>query len=233
MKNAKEEIMPHLYYTARPISASVGKSDFFKFNLNSKSKASFYKNVNKEKESSNQVPSLSNPYMLSFANIANKDKDKERIRIKSASKVHIVGDILEKEKLLENNIHLKSNLNFLNKELTFAKSEVYKRDMELNKQNKIISDIYIDSQKNNINSNADIKLLSKVKESNFIANMKRQYKELKKQFHEKELEIENLKKTMKMTRIKEIQSECQTYIEEIKKLRTNLENVIQQNNNHE
>jgi predicted RNase H-like nuclease (RuvC/YqgF family) len=92
----------------------------------------------------------------------------------------------------------------------------------------MINDIFSDSKKNNLNHllNAEetSKLFFKAKEANLIINMKTQHKELKKELKEKEKEIENLKKTIKMTKIKELNIETKTYLEEISKMKVYYEN---------
>jgi hypothetical protein len=126
---------------------------------------------------------------------------------------------VEKEKIAEECMQLKCTVNSLNKELAFTKSEVHKRDRELNNKNKVLQDIYCESQNNMMKPDNEIKVLQKLRDNNLIANMKKQYSELKKELQRKENELVELKRTVKSTKIKEIQDESKVYIEELKKLK--------------
>jgi hypothetical protein len=127
---------------------------------------------------------------------------------------------IEKEKIAEECMQLKCTVNNLNRELAYFKSEVHKRDRELNNKNKVLQDIYTDSQSNMMKAgDSDMKVFLKLRDNNLHSNMKKQYKELKHELKKKETELENLKRTIKTTRIKEIQNESLLYIEELKKLK--------------
>ncbi len=53
---------------------------------------------------------------------------------------------MDKEKLYEENMQLKNLLNKIKKDFAFSKSEVHKLEIELNKKEKIIEEIAIDSR---------------------------------------------------------------------------------------
>jgi hypothetical protein len=76
-----------------------------------------------------------------------------------------------------------------------------------------------------------MKLLQRLRDNNLLNNIKKQYSELKKEYSKKETELENLKKTLKSTKLKEIQGETQIYIDELQKLKS-LYDVSSQNNIH-
>ena len=139
--------------------------------------------------------------------------------------------VLEKEKVIEENKQLKSTLNHLNKELLVVKSEVHKKDKEINHKNKFIQDIYSDTQSNMLKSQNEMKLLQKLRDNNLLSNIKKQYSDLKKEFNKKEIELESLKRTLKSTKLKEVQGEMQIYIDELQKLKS-LYDISSQHNIH-
>jgi hypothetical protein len=139
---------------------------------------------------------------------------------------------IEKEKIAEECIQLKYTVNSLNKELAFYKSEVNKRDRELNNKNKVLQDIYYDTQ-NNMMKDSDNRALQKLRDNNLCINMKTQYKEIKQELVKKDSELETLKRTVKSTKINEIQNESLIYIEELKKLKAMYEIASQHSANYE
>jgi len=159
------------------------------------------------------------------------------------------GKNIEKEKLYDDNIKLKEKINFLNKERINLKSEIYKKDSEIIKINKLIVD-YMGEGKNNLNvnkydnrltgninlnlNNFDVhsnhlsnKLFEKSNNNQLIYNLKKQYKEIKKQLSDKIAELEIIKKSFKHTKILELKLENQTLIEEIKNMNAKLDNYIE------
>jgi hypothetical protein len=217
----------NLYFTssksARPISASLkfnnlGRSKMGNFNMNNISQNNF---MGKK---------------TGFNNL-NHNNSKEAIkRVKSPTPFSAVQTV-EKEKLYENCIHLKNTLNSMNKELHHFRSEVHKRDIELNKQNKMMQDIFHTNNIGNFENNSLIQSqqinLHKLRETNLLNNVRNQYKELKREFKEKEVELESLKKTLKSCKIKELQVENQTLLEEMSKLRSSYESLQSQSSFNE
>lgn len=189
----------------------------------------------------NEIPNLyatggsnvSNPYLSPGNNVKNLSSNgfyQYIPRMKSAQIQQAkITDNIDKEKLYEECIHLKNTVNSLSKELITVKSEVKKQDVELNKKNKVIQDAFADNQSNLFLSQNDGKMMHRLKESNLVSNMKKQFKEMKEELKHKDIEIEHLKRTTKMTKIREIQIETQTYIEEVNKLKMNYEIVLQDN----
>ncbi len=129
---------------------------------------------------------------------------------------------LEPESLYENSIQLQKLTNKLKIELKHAKSEIYKRDIELQKKNKIIEDC----SKNNYNDNITNENINKCKESTILTLCKEKYNELKKNYKKKCEEYESLISDSKFKKIREIQLENEVLkneLEKNKKLYLNLE----------
>jgi chromosome segregation ATPase len=159
------------------------------------------------------------------------------------------GKNIEKEKLYDDNIKLKEKINQLNKEIINLKSEVHKKDSEIIKINKLINE-YVGEEKLNFmeNNNENNLVLSKMnfignsqtnklyEKSNhhqLIYNLKKQYKELKKQLEDKSTELDFVKKNIKNTKIIELKYENQTYVEEIKNINNKIESYIERLKNFE
>lgn len=66
-------------------------------------------------------------------------------------------------------------------------------------------------------------------ESFLVSQLKKQNRQLKLDIHQKDNEIENLKRNIKLAKNKEYESEIQVYIEECQRLRTLLEQTAIQN----
>jgi hypothetical protein len=139
------------------------------------------------------------------------------------------GLAMEKEKLYEDCINLKANVNNLTKDLIYTKAEITKKDNELKRQSKVITELMADTQTNFLNS-ADLngKILGKIKENNLIQNFKFQYKDMKKKLIEKENEFENFKRFTRVTKINEVVSENKLLIEEMEKMKNGYENALRQ-----
>jgi hypothetical protein len=135
---------------------------------------------------------------------------------------------MEKEKLFEERQHLKSTINILRKEMAVLKSDNLKKDNEISKKEKVIEDIVVDSQNNVFGLNSS-DFLSKAKEANLLFKIKRQFKELKKEYNIKCEELENLKKTMKVTKFNELSIEISALTQEIEKLKKLYLHSLQQN----
>jgi hypothetical protein len=156
-------------------------------------------------------------------------------RIKSAHHMNY-----DKEKLYEENLSLKNEINKLTKALNYTKKENYNLELDLNKKDKMLEELAIDTQNSMINQIEKVndlygqnKLLTRATETHLIVNLKKQFKELKKEFNKKKEEHDELKKTLKNTKINEITNENRILIEEIGKLKTLYEFSLQQNSNNE
>ena len=133
---------------------------------------------------------------------------------------------IDPDELYETSIHLKTLINKLQKDLSIAKSEIYKKDIEIKKKNKIIEDCSkdIENDKNDY--------LKKAKESTLLTLCKEKYNELKKLYQRKCEECDSLKSNMKITKIKEVELESNVLKNELKKIKslyTNLEKTNESN----
>lgn len=129
---------------------------------------------------------------------------------------------LDKERLYEDTIHLKNTINELKKDISNLKSENHKFSLELNKKDKIIEEILIDSQNNMFNNNPlnESKVLTKAKETHLFIQTKKQFKELKNEYKAKCLELESVKKNLKLTKINEIAIELKVYMDELARIKS-------------
>ena len=138
-------------------------------------------------------------------------------RIKSAHPLN-----LDREKLVQENIRLKSQLNKLETEKMNHKREITNLENEINKKDKIIETMINDTQ-SNINTESN-----KASEMHLVSNVKRQYKELKKAYEKNQQELSATKKNIKFTKINEINMENQIFDEQINKLKNLYEHSLEQ-----
>ena len=138
-------------------------------------------------------------------------------RIKSAHPLN-----LDREKLVQENIKLKTQLNKLETEKLNHKREITNLEMEINKKDKIIETMRNDTQSNANNDN------NKASEMHLVLNVKRQYKELKKVYEKNQQELTAAKKNIKFTKINELNTENQIYNEQVNKLKNIYEHSLEQ-----
>ena len=138
-------------------------------------------------------------------------------RIKSAHPLN-----LDREKLVQENIKLKTQLNKLEAEKMNHKREITNLEMEINKKDKIIETMINDTQSTVNNEN------NKASEMHLVLNVKRQYKELKKVYEKNQQELNATKKNIKYTKINELNTENQIYNEQINKLKNIYEHSLEQ-----
>ena len=117
------------------------------------------------------------------------------------------GNKIEKEKLYESNVQLKIKLNKLKQELSEAKSQIVKKDLEIRKKDKIIKDC---SRENDLES-VHKENIEKAKESTLLSLCKEKYFEMKKKYEEKCDENEKLKSHIKITKINEIEKKMKLF----------------------
>jgi len=131
---------------------------------------------------------------------------------------------LEKERLYEDTIHLKNTINDLRREIGNLKSENHKLSLEMNKKDKLIEEMIMDNNNNLFSSNNmhlnESKCMSKAKESHLFVQIKRQFKELKNEYKAKCIELENVKKNIKLTKFNEIGIELKTYMDELARIKS-------------
>ena len=138
-------------------------------------------------------------------------------RIKSAHPLN-----LDREKLVQENIRLKTQLNKLETEKMNHKREITNLEMEINKKDKIIETMINDTQ-SNLNTESN-----KASEMHLILNVKRQYKELKKVYEKNQQELNAAKKNIKYTKINELNTENQIFNEQVNKLKNIYEHSLEQ-----
>ena len=138
-------------------------------------------------------------------------------RIKSAHPLN-----LDREKLVQENIKLKTQLNKLENEKINHKREITNLEMEINKKDKIIETMINDTQ-SNVNTESN-----KASEMHLVLNVKRQYKELKKVYEKNQQELNATRKNIKFTKINELNTENQIYNEQINKLKNLYEHSLEQ-----
>ena len=129
---------------------------------------------------------------------------------------------LDREKLVQENIRLKTQLNKLENEKINHKREITNLENEIIKKDKIIETMINDTQ-SNINSDNN-----KASEMHLVLNVKRQYKELKKAYEKNQQELNSAKKNIKFTKINELNMENKIYDEQIDKLKNLYEHSLEQ-----
>ena len=125
------------------------------------------------------------------------------------------GNNIEKEKLYESTVQLKIILNKLKQELSEAKSQIVKKDLEIKKKDKIIKDC---SRENDLES-VHKENIGKAKESTLLSLCKEKYFEMKKKYEEKCDECEKLKMHDKITKINEFEKKNEIIQNEFMKLK--------------
>ena len=127
------------------------------------------------------------------------------MRIKSAHPLN-----LDREKLMQENINLKNQLNKMNTEKMNAKREITNLENELLQKEKIIENMIKESQ---LNSNT----FAKASEMNLVINVKRQYKDLKKEYEKNIQSLEQAKKDIKNIRLNDLVTENKNLSTKIEK----------------
>ena len=103
----------------------------------------------------------------------------------------------------------------------------------MNRKDKAIEDINYDLQSSHLSGGPDGHLLNKAKETSLIMNLKKQMKEVSKEIKQKSLELDQLKKNIKITKINELDVDITTLKEELMKVKTFHEISVKNNNEKE
>ena len=135
-------------------------------------------------------------------------------RIKSAHPLNY-----DREKLMEENINLKTQLNKFRNDMASTKKEITSLENELVQKDKIIEEMMSES---NVDGTS-----SKINEKHLVLNLKKQYKELKKENEKILKDNEQLKKNIKSSKLNEMTLENKVLSEQVEKLK-NLYNHSQQ-----
>ncbi len=131
----------------------------------------------------------------------------------------------EREELYEQTMQLKRTVNKLKKELSEAKSNLVKSEINNRNKEKIIANLTKD---NEVEEQKE-ENMKKAQESSLVSLVKNKYKELKKSYKELMEENETLKANMKYTKIKEIQIETEVLQQEMQKVKTLYQHSQSQN----
>ena len=138
-----------------------------------------------------------------------------------------MGNNLNREQLYENNMQLKNILNKLKRELAATKYQVVKKDIELREKEKIIKDCSKENDIEIVHQNN----LEKAKESALLTTCKEKYYTMKDKYTKKCEENEVLKANIKITKIKEFETENDELLKELDKLKILYQNSIIDNEN--
>ena len=128
---------------------------------------------------------------------------------------------IDREKLLEENLSLKNTLSKISNEQNFHRKTINSLENEINLKDKIIEEYFNDNFNNNNNKNNII----------LINNLKKKYKDLKKEIDNKKIDIQNLKKIIKNSKLNDFIIENQKIFEKIFTLKNLYNNQINENFN--
>ncbi len=131
-----------------------------------------------------------------------------------------LGNNIEKEKLYENNILLREELNKLKRELAETKYQVVKKDLESREKEKIIKNLL----KQNLVDSENERIIGKAEETISISLLKEKYNNLKNELEKQISENKILKANIKLTKIKEFQIENDILNNELNKMKNLYEN---------
>ena len=131
---------------------------------------------------------------------------------------------LDREKLIQENINLKTQLNKMQNEKMNTKREITNLENELLQREKIIENMITESQ---MNSNT----FAKASEMNLVINIKRQYKELKKEYEKNIQLLEQTKKDIKNIKLNDLISENKSLSNQIEKFKNLYYQVEEQKQN--
>lgn len=131
-----------------------------------------------------------------------------------------LGNNIEKEKLYENNILLREELNKLKRELAEAKYQIVKKDLESREKDKIIKNLL----KQNLVDSENERIIEKAEESISITLLKEKFNDLNKKYQKQVDENKILKANIKLTKIKELQIENDILNKELNKIKNLYEN---------
>ena len=128
---------------------------------------------------------------------------------------------IDRERLLEENLNLKNQLSKMQLEYNNRKKEISNLENEAIQKDKILETIMNDSTMP----------YSKISEMQFVINLKKQYKDLKKENERTIKDLETIKKDVKNIKIVELISENQSLSKQIENLKNLYKNSIYQNQN--
>lgn len=169
--------------------------------------------INRIKSSTHVKLNSLNKKRINSAYPVNVNENKNTSFVKSNSNITL---------LYEENQKLKIELAKLKNDITVHKKEITYLENELEKKDKMIDDIADTSNINqtvNDNTNNISAYTAKIIESKLMVNLKKQYRDVKKDLAKKVEEIEEMKKLLKSTKLNELSIENQTLSDELNKIK--------------
>ena len=117
------------------------------------------------------------------------------------------------------------------------KAENQRKENEINKRDKLLETAIEGSDEeniiiNNILLNGNNTLGKNIKKNNYISKFKKQYSELKNKYNEKIQELNNLKKSIKTSKLNELIIQNKETIKEFNKLKELYMNLYEENKNN-
>ena len=125
-----------------------------------------------------------------------------------------MGNLITKEELYEENFQLKNSLKKAKKELEEVKKSLFKKGLELEKKEKIINDC----TKENVTDLEHELNLNKAKESSLLTLCRKKYSEMKSKYEKECKQNEILRMNIKLTKLKEYQTQIDAYQKELQKI---------------
>ena len=132
---------------------------------------------------------------------------------KSRQATHM-GNLITKEELYEENFQLKNSLKRAKKELEEVKKSLFKKGLELEKKEKIINDC----TKENVTDLEHELNLNKARESSLLTLCRKKYSEMKSKYEKECKQNEILRMNIKLTKLKEYQTQIDAYQKELQKI---------------
>ena len=150
------------------------------------------------------------PYIPNPQPIPKRERSYDQNNIARIKSAHPLG--VDREKLMQENINLKTQLTKLQTEKINTKREITNLENELLQKEKIIENMINESQ---MNSNA----FARTSEMGIVINVKRQYKELKKEYEKNIQQLEQNKKDIKNVKINDLLIENKNLYNQIAKFK--------------
>ena len=136
---------------------------------------------------------------------------------------------VEKEELQHDKRTLKVQVNVMKDENLRLKTKVQTLQAELTKKDKDVEQLSMKLQQNMMFAPTNPQVKDTIFESFLVSQLKKQNREMKLELEEKDHTIDMLRKDIKLSKVAEMESEVQTYIEECGRLRAMLEAYMFQN----
>jgi len=116
------------------------------------------------------------------------------------------------------NLSLRYQIKLLKEEVSSFRAKFVKNDEDMTNKNRLFDEIYKASAQFKGDISGNESFFQKVTQSHLLDRLKEKYKEVKENLRKKEKEIEDLKATLKMTKINELENQNKIYFAEIERL---------------